>query len=372
MPAKKKMVVSTETLTRKSVRPKVARAAQKQIIQVEAEMEPVPASPSPPPSEVEAVPASPTPSHAPSLDIDDAVPTFSQKKKKTSETHLTDEQEISVAEWLRDNSFLYNKGAREYRDAVKKTAMWQGQAEKLGVDVVGLKIWFKSVRTKLGKITKGKSGQPAKPRTERDIFIMANFGFLLDHIVRMPSKTAGKLATATQAQAPESIEGDDDDSQADPTDSTQADPIESTQPVPSQPAPSQPAPSQPGPSQPRLGERARGKKRSFVPDPENTQDLVAKIARQQKANEKLDSDIRGVLDFVQVPEQASWATWMGTVAQSLHPNLMTRFYTESFAMMINLRKDSEQLYQAEAQRQQSVPVTQTQAESQPLTTSQPL
>ena len=54
---------------------------------------------------------------------------FSQKRKNGVETHLSDEQETNLAEWLQQNPFMYNKATRQYRDAVKKRAMWQTKAQ---------------------------------------------------------------------------------------------------------------------------------------------------------------------------------------------------------------------------------------------------
>ena len=48
-----------------------------------------------------------------------------QKKKMVI---LTDEQEEDMAEWLKGNSFLYNKGKYEYRDVDKKDTLCAVQA----------------------------------------------------------------------------------------------------------------------------------------------------------------------------------------------------------------------------------------------------
>ena len=37
-------------------------------------------------------------------------------------------QEEAMAEWLKDNTVLYNKGKKEYRDVDKKDALWAVQA----------------------------------------------------------------------------------------------------------------------------------------------------------------------------------------------------------------------------------------------------
>ena len=47
-----------------------------------------------------------------------------QKKKLV---RLKDEQEEAMADWLKDNTVLYNKGKKEYWDVDKKDALWAAQ-----------------------------------------------------------------------------------------------------------------------------------------------------------------------------------------------------------------------------------------------------
>ena len=43
-------------------------------------------------------------------------------KKKL--VRLMDEQEEAMADWLKDNTVLYNKGKSEYQDVDKKDTLW--------------------------------------------------------------------------------------------------------------------------------------------------------------------------------------------------------------------------------------------------------
>ena len=52
-------------------------------------------------------------------------------KKKL--VRLTDEQEEAMADWLKDNTVLYDKGKKEYRDVDKKDALWAAQAPVMGI-----------------------------------------------------------------------------------------------------------------------------------------------------------------------------------------------------------------------------------------------
>ena len=38
-----------------------------------------------------------------------------------------------MADWLKDNTVLYNKGKKEYRDVDKKDALWAAQVWVMGI-----------------------------------------------------------------------------------------------------------------------------------------------------------------------------------------------------------------------------------------------
>ena len=46
-------------------------------------------------------------------------------------------------------------------------------------------LFFRGMRTRYGKVTSMKSGQEAPTLSERDEFIVSNFQFLGDHIIRV-------------------------------------------------------------------------------------------------------------------------------------------------------------------------------------------
>ena len=52
-------------------------------------------------------------------------------KKKL--VRLTDEQEEAIADWLKNNTVLYNKGKNEYRDVDKKEALWAALPRLMGI-----------------------------------------------------------------------------------------------------------------------------------------------------------------------------------------------------------------------------------------------
>ena len=222
----------------------------------------------------------------------------------------------SVAEWLRGYPYIFTKTSRLFRDTQKKTALWQQKAQELGVSYPGLMTWYESIRTKIGKLTKTKSGQPAGQPTDRDKFILQNFQFLAEHIVRMPSRTAQSLVQKVAASASQSVA---------PVDSSDAESQAETQP---QPGPSQPQPQ----PQPRPGERAsKGKGKASARTA--TQDMLSTL-RTQQDNARLQSQIRGILEPVRMSPQAMWGSWLGSMAETLHNDLAQRFYVESFQHMM--------------------------------------
>lgn len=115
-----------------------------------------------------------------------------RKKKETRAVHLnlTDEQETDLADWLKDTPYLYTKGSRSFRNSGTKTVAWDKKAKLMNVDSEELFTWYKSIRTRVGKLTGDKSGQAPVILSDRDQFILNTFRFLSDHIVRVPSRVA--------------------------------------------------------------------------------------------------------------------------------------------------------------------------------------
>ena len=46
---------------------------------------------------------------------------------------LTDKPKEPMADWIKDNTALYNKGKKEYWDVDKKEALWAAQAQVMGI-----------------------------------------------------------------------------------------------------------------------------------------------------------------------------------------------------------------------------------------------
>ena len=98
--------------------------------------------------------------------------------------------------WL----YIYIKGRSRYKEAVHKISLWEAKAKSMGLECAALKTWYKSMRTKIGKITNNKSGSATKTLTDREKYLKEKFRFLGDHIVRQPSRVALSLKSHLQPQ----------------------------------------------------------------------------------------------------------------------------------------------------------------------------
>ena len=144
--------------------------------------------------EEEARSPTPPPSPPPEDGEDDTTqPSTSgaTKKKRKSPVILTEEQEIDMGEWLRQNPMLYIKAMKEYKNTLKKSRLWDEKAAELHLESGQLlRTWYESIRTRVGKVSQKKSGSAALGLTDRDKFIMAHFSSPGTHISRMRGRSA--------------------------------------------------------------------------------------------------------------------------------------------------------------------------------------
>ena len=103
-----------------------------------------------------------------------------------------------------------------------------------------------------------------------------------------------------------------------------------------------------------------------------TESLLDTVTNQSKETTELQGKITGMLATNPVSSPAAWGTWMGTMAESLHQDLLPRFYTESFSLMMGLQAESRQYQQRQrppplqSHPQQQQPPMQQQAPPPPL------
>lgn len=111
------------------------------------------------------------------------------KRSKLTKSDLTPQEEEIMAEWLRENPQIFNKKLGAYKEKGKKDAAWNDQAHVMGKDVRILRVWYKSIRTRYGRMTNPKSGAGAADRSERDLWILDKFKFLQAHIHPVQPRT---------------------------------------------------------------------------------------------------------------------------------------------------------------------------------------
>jgi hypothetical protein len=119
----------------------------------------------------------------------------SAKKHKKCNTLviLTEQEEEKMVTFLQTNSCFYNKKTKAYKFGNDKKALWAQQAKSLGYSTVQLTTWYRTIRSTYGRLTSPhavKSGSAAKDLTDWEKWVLSNFAFLKDHIVRVPSRQA--------------------------------------------------------------------------------------------------------------------------------------------------------------------------------------
>ena len=147
---------------------------------------------------VEEEPKSPTPPPSPhqsELSVADLLEAPRKRAQKVTVCRiLSDEEEVALADWLKENPCLYNKGLKEYRDVGVRNRLWAEKAEELHAlhpEIEGpqmRKTWYDTIRTRVGKLTREASGTAVRKITDRDKFLKNTFSFLATHIARIPSR----------------------------------------------------------------------------------------------------------------------------------------------------------------------------------------
>ncbi|KAK3103470.1 hypothetical protein FSP39_019477 [Pinctada imbricata] len=114
--------------------------------------------------------------------------TKSPKKKRKIKEHagLTQTQEEDMFEWLKINPVIYSRGMSGYKNVEARNKLWSDKAEQMGKSVKQIKdIWYKSVRSRVGRLVKKKSGTSqfdVENCSDRDKYLMDKMQFLIPHI----------------------------------------------------------------------------------------------------------------------------------------------------------------------------------------------
>jgi hypothetical protein len=118
----------------------------------------------------------------------------SKKKKSRGESLvLTDEQEKDLAEWYRHNEVLYDTRRKSFKQPQLKMQLYDEKAAQLDIGYSGaqVKAWVESMRTVVGKLTNPKKmaeNHEPKTLTERETWILENFGFVEKYVMRRSSR----------------------------------------------------------------------------------------------------------------------------------------------------------------------------------------
>ena len=121
-----------------------------------------------------------------------------QDKRRKKVCNFSDQEEDELVDWVRDHPILYVRTMKEYKDSGKNKLLWEGKAKQLGVDLTVLLTWYKSLRTRLGKLTFKKSGEGSAEKTDRDKWILDRFDFLKKHIHRVRGRVGASVSTHFQ------------------------------------------------------------------------------------------------------------------------------------------------------------------------------
>ncbi|MED6292622.1 hypothetical protein CHARACLAT_002232 [Characodon lateralis] len=134
-------------------------------------------------SQEEADPERPGEHSAPTEDSDSEHESTKKPRKEKVVAMLTEEEEESMVEWLKTNPVLYNRKLKNYKDTNRKEALWREMAGQMGQDILILKTWYSSLRTRYGRLKKLCAEKQSSGLTERDSWILTCFEFLAPHIL---------------------------------------------------------------------------------------------------------------------------------------------------------------------------------------------
>ncbi|WAR19904.1 LOW QUALITY PROTEIN: hypothetical protein MAR_001742, partial [Mya arenaria] len=231
------------------------------------------------------------------------------KRSRLVRSDLTPEEEEAMVDWLREHSLLFNKMLSLYKDKGKKDALWAEQARKLGKEVVLRTVWYRSIRTRYGKLARPKSGAGTGDRTENDIWIMDKFDFLKSHICEVRPRTFVSLKAKLAAQTPV----DDDAESVDNDDNIQQLPSKSV-----------PTSSQEEPKRPVILD-VRPKRSSSRATAEEEM-LLRTLDERGRQSMQLQEKLLDIIKPAARPsERATYGDWAKSVMEDLDPSLWRQF-----------------------------------------------
>jgi hypothetical protein len=129
---------------------------------------------------------------------DEAEPVDSQSKSKKRKAKISYQvkanDETKLFEWIEGEEFLWNHLKSNYKNTQMKAARWEEKGQELGYTGAHLKGWWSQMRDMWTKIHQTKSGQAAKPLSDRAIYIQQNMHFL-SRVVRHHAQSVRPVST---------------------------------------------------------------------------------------------------------------------------------------------------------------------------------
>ena len=97
---------------------------------------------------------------------------------------MSDSEEEAIVEFIKQHKELYDKTHAKFKDKQRTKGHWERLAASKNLSVNTGKKWFKTQRTRYGKLTLMKSGQSAVKSTKRQTWLRDSFSCLRGHIRR--------------------------------------------------------------------------------------------------------------------------------------------------------------------------------------------
>ena len=98
-----------------------------------------------------------------------------QKKGQMKSIFLSDSDEEAIMDFVKQHEELYDKTNNSFKDKQKKEQLWEQLASTRNLPIKTVKKWFKTQRTRYGKLTQTKSGQAAEKSTEWQTWLKDSF-----------------------------------------------------------------------------------------------------------------------------------------------------------------------------------------------------
>ena len=118
---------------------------------------------------------------------------------------FTDSQEISIVEFVKQHPELYDKKHPRFHDRNRRETLWAEISAELKLQPFDVRRWFKSQRTRYGKLSKLQSGQAPREMTKRQSWVYQQMGFLKIHIRRKgANRSSGFEASPNTSKQDES------------------------------------------------------------------------------------------------------------------------------------------------------------------------